>query len=99
MDYSSFREAGHKLVDYITEYLQTVQDKPLFNEVEPATLHELFEEPIPDSPLSLEKIHELLEEKLIPYCTHVNHKGYMGLITPSPNPAGILGDFLAHSAK
>ena len=95
MDYSSFREAGHKLVDYITEYLQTVQDKPLFNEVEPATLHELFEEPIPDSPLSLEKIHELLEEKLIPYCTHVNHKGYMGLITPSPNPAGILGDFLA----
>jgi aromatic-L-amino-acid/L-tryptophan decarboxylase len=32
---------------------------------------------------------------LMPYCTHVSHAGYMGLITPSPNPAGILGDFLA----
>ncbi|MEJ7673379.1 MAG: aminotransferase class I/II-fold pyridoxal phosphate-dependent enzyme [Chitinophagaceae bacterium] len=31
----------------------------------------------------------------MPYCTHVNHPGYMGLITPSPNPAGILGDLLA----
>jgi hypothetical protein len=32
---------------------------------------------------------------LIPFCTHVNHPGYIGLITPSPNPAGILSDFLA----
>jgi aromatic-L-amino-acid decarboxylase len=37
----------------------------------------------------------MLEEKLMPYCTDVNHPGYMGLITPSPNPAGILGDLLA----
>lgn len=95
MDYSSFREAGHQLVDYITNYLQTVQEKPLFADAEPGLLYELFEEPIPDQPRSLQDIHRLLEEKLIPYCTHVNHKGYMGLITPSPNPAGILADFLA----
>jgi glutamate/tyrosine decarboxylase-like PLP-dependent enzyme len=36
-----------------------------------------------------------LSEKLLPNCTHVNHPGYFGLITPSPSPMGILGDFLA----
>jgi aromatic-L-amino-acid decarboxylase len=38
---------------------------------------------------------EELKEKLLPYCTHVSHPGYFGLITPTPNPVGILGDFLA----
>ena len=95
MDYSSFREAGHRLVDLISEYLERVPQKPLFADVEPAFLMQQFEEPLPDNPKALEDIFQLLQEKLIPYCTHVNHPGYMGLITPSPNPAGILGDLLA----
>jgi aromatic-L-amino-acid decarboxylase len=95
MDYKEFRSAGHYLIDYITDYLQTVQDKPLFPDVEPAALYELFDEPLPNKPQLLKEVQKILEEKLIPYCTHVNHAGYMGLITPSPNPAGILGDLLA----
>src|SRR5262249_55195688 len=44
---------------------------------------------------SLKEVQKILEEKLVPYCTHVNHPGYMGLITPSPNPVGILAELLA----
>jgi glutamate/tyrosine decarboxylase-like PLP-dependent enzyme len=95
MNYDEFREAGHYLVDYIAGYLQNVSNKPLFNPVEPSFLYDMFDEKIPDSPQSLNEIQKRLEEKLIPYCTHVNHPGYMGLITPSPNPAGILAEFLA----
>jgi aromatic-L-amino-acid decarboxylase len=95
MNYDEFRTAGHGLVDYIADYLQNVSGRPLFNPVEPSFLYDLFDEKIPDSPQSLAEIQKQLEEKLIPYCTHVNHPGYMGLITPSPNPAGILSEFLA----
>ena len=95
MNYDEFRAAGHNLVDYITDYLQNVSKKPLFNPVEPSFLNDLFDEKIPDDPRSLAAIQKSMEEKLIPYCTHVNHPGYMGLITPSPNPAGILSEFLA----
>ena len=95
MQYEEFRKAGHNLIDYITDYLQQAQDKPLFKDVEPSFLNELFNESIPNNPQSLEAIQKALEEKLLPYCTNVNHPGYMGLITPSPNPAGILGDLLA----
>ena len=95
MQYEEFRKAGHELIDYITAYLQRVENRPLFKEVEPSFLNDLFDEKIPNDPLSLAAIHKILEEKLLPYCTHVNHPGYMGLITPSPNPAGILADLLA----
>ncbi len=95
MNYDEFKEAGHYLVDYIADYLQNVSNKALFNPVEPSYLYDMFDENIPDSPKSLFEIQKLLQEKLIPYCTHVNHPGYMGLITPSPNPAGILAEFLA----
>jgi len=95
MQYEEFRKAGHDLIDYITDYLQQSQNKPLFKDVEPSFLNKLFDESIPNNPQSLEAIQKILEEKLLPYCTNVNHPGYMGLITPSPNPAGILGDLLA----
>jgi aromatic-L-amino-acid decarboxylase len=95
MEYQEFRKAGHYLVDFIADYLQNVHNKPLFPDVQPAYLHELFDEPLPDKQLTLQEIQQHLEERLLPYCTHVNHPGYMGLITPSPNPAGILADFLA----
>jgi aromatic-L-amino-acid decarboxylase len=95
MDYKEFRSAGHYLIDYIADYLETVKDKPLFPNIEPAILYKLFDEPVPNQPQPIKQVQKLLEEKLLPYCTHVNHPGYMGLITPSPNPAGILGDLLA----
>ncbi len=97
MQYDEFRKAGHTLIDYIADYLQQAENKPLFKDVEPSFLNDLFDESIPNNPKSLEAIQKILEEKLLPYCTHVNHPGYMGLITPSPNPAGILGDLLAAS--
>jgi len=90
-----FRAAGHYLVDFIADYLEDVKNRPLFPDVQPAFLHELFDEPIPTKELTLQQVQQQLEERLLPYCTHVNHPGYMGLITPSPNPAGILSDFLA----
>ncbi len=47
-------------------------DKPLFPDVAPSFLYELFDEEIPDNPISLEQIQQTLEEKLIPYSTHFN---------------------------
>jgi aromatic-L-amino-acid/L-tryptophan decarboxylase len=40
-----------------------------------------------------------VEEKLFPYCTHVGHPGYMGLITPSPNPVGVIADFICSAVN
>lgn len=94
MDPKEFREIGHQVVDLLAEYLEQIEEKPVFPNVEPSTLTKFFAEPLPQDSSSPENVLAELQEKLLPYCTHVGHPGYMGLITPSPNPVGIIADFI-----
>ncbi len=95
MDISEFRETGHKLVDLLSDYLNEIEDHPLLKDTDPELIEKLFEESIPKEGISSEQVIQELKEKLLPYTTNVNHPGYFGLITPSPTPMGILGDFIA----
>lgn len=94
MDSNEFRSFGHKVVDLLGNYLEHIEEKRVFPDVEPRVVNELFTEPLPQDPTAPESVLAELESKLLPYCTHVGHPGYMGLITPSPNPVGIIGDFI-----
>jgi aromatic-L-amino-acid/L-tryptophan decarboxylase len=94
MDAKEFREVGHLVVNILAEYLDHIEEKRVFPDVEPCTLNELFAGPLPQDPSLSENVLNELEDKLLPYCTHVGHPGYMGLITPSPNPVGIIADFI-----
>src|SRR5258708_17610351 len=94
MNRGEFRDLGHRVVDLLADYLEHIEEKPVFPNVDPKLLTKLFAEPLPQEPSPAGKVLSELEEKLLPYCTHVGHPGYMGLITPSPTPVGIIGDFI-----
>ncbi len=94
MKSSEFRDLGHEVVEMLAEYLEHIEEKPVFPNVEPRVVNELFTESLPQNPSSPKSVLHELEEKLLPYCTHVGHPGYMGLITPSPNPVGVIADFI-----
>ncbi len=94
MDAREFQQIGHQVVDLLAEYFDHIEEKPVFPDVEPQFLMKLFDEPLPQAPSPAEQVLAELEEKLLPYCTHVGHPGYMGLITPSPNPVGVIADFI-----
>jgi len=94
-DLAEFRTAGHRLVDLLAGYLEGVENQALFPDVSPQELDALFDEDLPSEESSIDRVLEQLEQKLLPYCAHVNHPGYFGLITPTPTPAGVLGDFIA----
>ncbi len=95
LDPAEFRDAGHALVDLLAEYLGDVEERPLFPGADPAQIDALFDEPLPRRPATLGSVIDEIKEKLLPHCAHVSHPGYFGLITPTPLPAGLLGDFLA----
>lgn len=94
MERNEFRNSGHKIVDLLADYLENIENKRVFPDVQPRTLNQLFAEALPENPSSPDAIFSELEEKLFPYCTNVGHPGYMGLITPSPTPVGALADFI-----
>ena len=95
MKIAEFRETGHKLVDLLSDYLDKIEENPLLKDTDPKIIEKLFDEPVPQEGETSEEIIKELEEKLFPYTTNVNHPGYFGLITPTPSPVGILGDFIA----
>lgn len=94
MDAKEFRDVGHQVVDLLAEYLDHIEEKRVFPDVEPATVQALFRDPLPEAAASPESVLHEVDSKLLPYCTHVGHPGYMGLITPSPNPMGVIADFI-----
>src|SRR6201997_724734 len=94
MDAKEFRDVGHRVVDLLAEYLDHIEEKRVFPDFEPRKTNELFAEPLPQDPSLMEGVLNELETKLFPYCTNVGHPGYMGLITPSPNPVCIISDFI-----
>jgi aromatic-L-amino-acid/L-tryptophan decarboxylase len=94
MDPKEFRHLGHKVVDLLAEYLEHIEEKRVFPDVAPATVNAQFTEQLPQEPCSPDRVLSELEQNLLPYCTHVGHPGYMGLITPSPAPIGVVADFI-----
>ncbi len=94
MDAKEFRDFGHQVVDVLAEHFEQIENKRVFPEEEPQRINQLFAEPLPVDPTSPEIVLDELKDKLFPYCTNVGHPGYMGLITPSPNPMGVIADFI-----
>ena len=94
MDANEFRDSGYKVVNLLADYLEHIEEKRVFPDVDPRTVNHLFDEPLPQYPSSPDSVLAEIEDKLLPYCTNVGHPGYMGLITPSPNPVGAIADFI-----
>jgi aromatic-L-amino-acid/L-tryptophan decarboxylase len=95
MDIQEFRREGHRAVDLVADYLEGVEGRRVFPDMQPAEVVRLFEQPLPQEGTPLAQILDEVEERLLPACTHVGHPGYLGLITPSPTPAGVLADLVA----
>ncbi len=96
---NEFRAHGHRVVDILADYFASLDARPLFPTVTPAELERLFDEPLPREASPPEDVIAEVESKLLPYCTHVGHPGYFGLITPSPLPVGALGDLIASAVN
>jgi aromatic-L-amino-acid/L-tryptophan decarboxylase len=94
-DPAEFRALGHQVVDLLADYLGTLDHRPVFPNIDPGELAALFDEPVPREPTPPATVLADLERRFLPYCTQVNHPGYMGLITPSATPIGALGDLIA----
>ena len=97
---NEFRELGHALVDEIADFLESLPTRKV---VDTKTVSEI-QELVGNDSLPLEGVNPatLLQETtklLADYSLFNGHPGFMGYVTSSAAPIGMLGDFLASAVN
>ena len=95
MDIESFRRDGHRLIDWIAEYLAHPERYPVLAQVEPGQVRRTLPKEPPEKPEPLEAILQDVEKIIVPGLTHWNHPGFFAYFAITGSGPGILGELLS----
>ncbi|HEX7678145.1 MAG TPA: pyridoxal-dependent decarboxylase [Thermoanaerobaculia bacterium] len=89
-----FRAAGHKLIDWIGDYLDGVDRYDVLSRVQPGDIEKQF----PAAPSAAGRPYDALlaevDSKIIPGVTHWNHPAFFAYFSITGSQAGILAELL-----
>lgn len=94
MDSKEFRKRGTEMVEYICQYLETLEDRRVTPSVEPGYLRNLIPGEAPMKPEPWEQIMEDVETKIMPGVTHWQHPRFHAYFPSGNSFPSILGDML-----
>jgi len=93
-DSREFREAGHRLVDWVADYLDNVDRHDVLARVAPGEV----ERSLPASPRDDGRTYDALladfEAKILPGITHWNHPAFFAYFSITGSQAGVLAELL-----
>ncbi len=97
MDASTFRTLGHRLVDQISGFLESLSLGPVTRDESPSTVREALNltGSLPEAGTDPGLLLEQTTQRLFNHSLFNAHPRFFGYITAPPAPIGILGDFLA----
>jgi len=97
MDAATFRALGHRLVEDVAGFLESVPDRPVTRDRSPSMVREALSlgGPLPDHGTDPAPLLERTAELLFEHSLFNGHPRFYGYITSAPAPIGILGEFLA----
>jgi aromatic-L-amino-acid/L-tryptophan decarboxylase len=95
MEAAAFRAHGHRLVEWIADYLEHSAKYPVLSQVKPGSIAAAFPATAPDEGTSFERIFEEFERVLVPGLTHWNHPGFFAYFAISGSAPGVLAEFLS----
>ena len=93
-DWEQSRKLAHQMVDDAIDYLQTLRDRPLWQDM-PVDVREELQLPLPQDPTDLNQVYQLLMENIMPYPMGNIHPRFWMWYMGSSNFTGAMGDFMA----
>ena len=98
MHADEFREAGHKLVDKIADFLGDLNDRDIHSPNGAAVAKEVLgSASLPNTGASTEDVIDEVSDLLLEQSLFNGHPRFWGYINGSASPLGALGDLLASS--
>ncbi|HYT76057.1 MAG TPA: aspartate aminotransferase family protein [Vicinamibacterales bacterium] len=97
MDAATFRALGHRLVDTLADFLESLPRRPVTRNEAPSSVRDALDTmaPLPESGMDPGQLLEQTARLLFDHSLFNAHPRFFGYITAPPAPIGILGDFLA----
>src|SRR5437762_14316333 len=88
LDTDAFRSEAHRLVDWISRYLEGAERYPVLSRVRPGEIRDALPASPPAGPEPLAAILAGGDRIVVPGLTHWNHPGFFAYFaTSSPRPA------------
>jgi aromatic-L-amino-acid/L-tryptophan decarboxylase len=90
-----FRAFGHKLIDWVADYLESPGGYPVLSTIQPNDIIEGLPARGPEKGESIESIFEDFERVILPGITHWNHPGFLAFFANTSSPPAVLAELLA----
>jgi aromatic-L-amino-acid decarboxylase len=93
-DWSAMRELGHKMLDDMFDYMQSIRDRPVWKHA-PEKLKIHFNQNLPLDPQPPEEIYQEFLDYVLPYPVGNIHPRFWGWVLGPGTAAGLLAEMLA----
>jgi aromatic-L-amino-acid decarboxylase len=90
-----FRTHGHRLVDWIADYLEHSDRYPVLSRVGPGDVRRALPADAPRRPEPFEAVFGDFERIILPGITHWNHPGFLAYFAITGSAPGVLAEFLS----
>ena len=87
-----FRREGHKLIDWIAQYRETIAQRPVMAPVAPGDIRARLPAAPPEQPEPMDEVFGDLERILLPGLSHWQSPRFFGYFPANASLAGVLGD-------
>lgn len=92
-DQATWQRAGMRAVQMAARIAGDWEDRRPGTEATPEEVLSRFNDPVPDAPAELDSIFDRLQE-VADLSNYNGHPRWLAYITASPNPVGVIGDFI-----
>ena len=91
---AEFRAAAHRAVDWIAEYLESIDTHPVLSRVQPGDVESRFAGAASEEGKRYETLLDEFRTRILPGVTHWNHPSFFAYFSITGSQAGILAELL-----
>jgi aromatic-L-amino-acid/L-tryptophan decarboxylase len=95
MDSAAFRREGHRIIDWIADYFDRIEERPVLSQVAPGAIRSSLPGAAPEQGEPFERIFGDFERIVVPGITHWNHPGFFAYFAITGSGPGVLAELLS----
>jgi aromatic-L-amino-acid decarboxylase len=92
---SDFREFGHKVIDWVADYLESSERFPVLSTIQPNDIIDGLPAHGPEQGETLDRIFDDFERVILPGITHWNHPRFLAFFANTSSPPAVLAELLS----